>query len=80
MTREERREYMRKWRAANHYKILEYQRNYHRNHREKDKAYYQKNREKYRAYSREYYKDCRWKWEEIYRPRQIVKKAKEIEK
>ena len=77
MTKEERREYMRVYRRKNRYKINEYQREWHRTHRDYDKEYYEQHKEKINAYCREYYKDCKWQWQDIYRPRQVKKGASE---
>lgn len=62
-----------------HLQRLEYQREYNRKHKEQHKAYYQKNKERFNAYSRKYYKENKWKWDEIYLPRGIVKAAKKQE-
>lgn len=75
MTKEERREYNRLYREKNKTKIRQYQRGYHRKHIEERKAYYQKNKDKIKKYCREYYQDNKWKWEDLYRPRAVVKGA-----
>lgn len=56
---------------------IEYQREYYSTHKAEARAYHQKNREKRNAYSRQYYKQNKWKWEDFYSPRAIVKGAKE---
>lgn len=62
-----------------HVQRLEYQRNYYRTHKEQAKAYYEKTKKKHQVYNKRYYRENKWKWEEIYIPRQIVKQAKEQE-
>ena len=61
-----------------HIQKLEYQRKYHRTHKEQAKAYYQKNKERINAYSRKYYRENKFMWEDIYTPRAIRKGADEI--
>ena len=62
-----------------HVQRLEYQRNYYRTHKEQAKAYYEKTKKKRQAYNKKYYRQNKWKWDEIYIPRQIVKQAKKQE-
>lgn len=57
-----------------HYQRLEYQRQYHKEHREQEKAYYEANRKKYNEYCRNYYKQNKWRWED-YRVKAIIKGA-----
>ena len=38
-----------------------------------------KNKKKIQAYNKKYYRENKWKWEENYIPRQIVKQAKKQE-
>ena len=57
-----------------HYQRLEYQRQYHKEHREQEKAYYEANREKYNSYCRNYYQENKWRWEIKYRPKQEARK------
>lgn len=63
-----------------HYQKLEYQRQYHKEHREQEKAYYEANREKYNEYCRNYYRKNKMMWKEVYSPeaqiRAIIKGAK----
>ena len=61
-----------------HLQRLEYQREWHRKHKEHNKQYYEQNKERIKAYCRQYYKDNKWKWEDFYRPRAIRKGADEI--
>lgn len=81
MTPEERQEYMREYkrayRQAHCLQLRQAQRKYYHKHKDKARAYYEKNKERINAYSREYYHDCKWKWEDFYRPRAIIKAAKE---
>ena len=60
MTKDELREYMREYhkeyRRRNQYKINEYQREWHRKHRDYDKEYYQKTKERINAYYREHFR------------------------
>ncbi len=62
-----------------HVQRLEYQREYYRTHKEQYKAYARKNKKKIQAYNKKYYRANKWKWEENYIPRQIVKQAKKQE-
>lgn len=62
-----------------HAQRLEYQRNYYYTHKEQYKAYAKKNKKKIQAYNKKYYRENKWKWEEVYIPRQIVKQAKKQE-
>lgn len=63
-----------------HYQKLEYQRRYNAEHKEQIKAYYQKNKEKINAYCKKYYRENKWRWEDFYRPREIIKSAKSVDK
>ena len=63
-----------------HYQKLEYQRRYNAEHKEQLKAYYLKNKKKINAYSKKYYKENKWKWEDFYIPRAIIKGAKSVDK
>lgn len=58
-----------------HYQKLEYQRKYHKEHREQEKAYYEANRGKYNEYCRNYYHENKWRWEIKYRPKQEKKRG-----
>ena len=62
-----------------HVQRLEYQREYYYTHKEQYKAYAKKNKKKIQAYNKKYYRENKWKWEEVYIPRQIVKQAKKQE-
>lgn len=62
-----------------HLQKLEYQREYYRTHKEQAKAYARKNQKKIQSYNKKYYRENKWKWEEFYIPRQIVKQAKKQE-
>lgn len=62
-----------------HVQRLEYQRNYYYTHKEQAKAYYERTKKKRQAYNKKYYRENKWKWEEFYIPRQIVKQAKKLE-
>jgi hypothetical protein len=62
-----------------HVQRLEYQREYYRTHKEQYKAYAKKVQKKRQAYNRKYYRENKWKWEEFYIPRAIVKAAKKQE-
>lgn len=62
-----------------HLQRLEYQRNYYRTHKAEAKAYYEKVKDKRKAYNKRYYRENKWKWEEIYIPRGIVRDAKKQE-
>lgn len=62
-----------------HVQRLEYQRNYYYTHKEQAKAYYKKTKKKRQAYNKKYYQENKWKWEEFYTPRAMLKAAKEQE-
>lgn len=65
-----------------HFQRLEYQKKYHKEHKEQEKSYYEKNKEKINAYSKQYYQEHKWQWKEIYSPqaqvRAIIKGAKKM--
>lgn len=60
-----------------HLQRLEYQREYYRTHKAEQHAYYMKNREKSKAYHKKYYRENKWRWEDFYKPRAIIKGARE---
>ena len=45
--------------------------------KEQAKAYYRKNAERYKKYGRKYYRENKWRWEDFYNVRQIIREAKD---
>lgn len=60
-----------------HLQRLEYQREYNKTHKEERKQYYSKNKARINAYSKKYYRQNKWRWQDIYNVRQIIREAED---